>query len=211
MELDLERMSELQVAVVDRESLADPRACVVEEQEKAMVARFVGCPSIGLPQHQLHFLRLKIGDDGRRGPLVGQGEDPLILRATGRVLPHEVAKEGANHGEPQVSCGHGVVTTRLKMLEEVEDLLDSEILQAQVSDCSSACVGHEGEKQPQGVAIGEHGVPAGISNSSQVVAEKRLNQDEQRVWTAVGHVGLRRRPQADPLAADRKIHSSWPC
>jgi transposase len=146
--------------------LADARAGVVEEHEQRVITRADRCRPIGLREDRGDHLRLPVGRGPRPRLLRVNGEDSLVLRGAGDVVPQEVLDKSVYRGEAAVACRGRVVAGGLDVSEEREDGVDRNVVEAERGDRTTPPLGEKQHEQPQGVTVRTHGVPTGAANTS---------------------------------------------
>jgi hypothetical protein len=81
-------------------------------------------------EHRADFLRLEVGGGRGAGLLRRHGQDAVILRGARGIVSEEVVKEPMERGQPPVAGRRPVAAPTFEVIEEGEDALDAEILEA---------------------------------------------------------------------------------
>lgn len=180
-------------------------AGVVEEEQERVVTELPRIPSVRLPQEHLDFLGLEVRDDlGGSTPLRLEREDALALRGVLWLFPDHVPDERAERGEAHVSRRNRVAPILLQVMAEGGDVVDCQIVHAEIGDGAMSAIGDEPEEQAQRVAVGKDGVPTGRANPPQIVGEERLDEAQEGIRAAPHHAfSVRRR-----RAANRRLAMS---
>jgi hypothetical protein len=173
------RRSKVEVRGRDGQGFADASAGVVEEDQQRVVAHAGSRPTIGLSQDRSHVLRLKVLDGAAPGLLSAHGEDALVLRGSRHVVAQEVLDESAHGSQPAVAGSRGILPGRFEIVEEGQDALDVDVVEAQGG--YGATTSQKEKEETQRVPVRAHRVGARAANAAQMIADVRLDESEELV------------------------------
>jgi hypothetical protein len=98
-----------------------------------------------------------------------------------RIAPQSMLEERTQSDPPAIAGRNAIPAILLEMLEERRNLFGSEIVGGEAIDGNPAIVGEKLEEELEGVTVGRDGVAAGSSDLLQMLAEERLDNEEERV------------------------------
>ena len=84
------------------------------------------------------------------------------------------AEQGVHRDESGVAGGDAVAAVTLEMVKEGTDRRCVEVFQLEGARCLAGAVPEKAQQQPQGVAVGGHGVRAGLTLVHQPFGEEGL-------------------------------------
>jgi hypothetical protein len=89
-------------------------------------------------------------------------------------------EERVDRGQPRVAGANAVASFVLQVGEKRGDRRGVEILKLQPRWCCPGALVHEGQQQPEAVAVGGNRVRAGVALLSETFDEERLQQRRER-------------------------------
>src|SRR5882672_5399558 len=104
------------------------------------------------------------------------------------------AEEGVDGGEAGVASAYAVAPVLLQVLQESDDERCVEIPHVQPHRRLAGSLLGEAEQQAEGVAVGGHGVRAGLTLVKQTFGEERLQGGGQRAHRRSSRARWRRCP-----------------
>jgi transposase InsO family protein len=127
----------------------------------------------------------EVGRDGVLGSFVGDRENALNQRRVRGFAVGGVAEHGTDRSEARVASPHGVATLVFEVVQEPADQRSVEIGEIELGWlCAGLGVG-VGEQQTERVAVGAHGVRAGVQLAVESFGEERLqDRSERGHWSA---------------------------
>ena len=195
------------VAAVQAGELGDPQAGLDGEQQQGPVAP--ACPA-GLVRRGEQRVDLgggQEGDDPLVGPLGRDRQHPLDERGVLGVAQGGVAEQRADRGQPHVAGPGAVAPLVLEVVQERADRGGVQVGQVELGGHLAGALVHEGEQQPQGVAVGGDGVRAGLALLDEPVGEERLQRrgDRGHDRAACHAASCRRGGQREQLRGGRQV------
>ena len=103
------------------------------------------------------------------------------------VAQRGVGEQRADRGQAQVAGPGAVVPLALEVVQERRDRDGVQVVPVELGGHLPGPLVHEGEQQPQGVAVGGDGLRAGLTLLDEPVGEERLQRGrDQRHGRAAG-------------------------
>ena len=122
----------MQVTHAERDNLLNPCTGVEHGGEQGIVATPRGRGPLNRGEHRLDFGEFEILDGSRARTFERNGQNALALLKSVRMLRRTVPEEGVNRCQPHVASGGKIVPLDLKVVQEVEHVLRTEILEIQL-------------------------------------------------------------------------------
>ena len=114
-----------------------------------------------------------------------------------------VAREGVDGGETGVARRSAVVSVGFEVVEEREDVVNTEVVEIEIDDRALATRCDESQKEYERVPVAAHGVWAHAADPGQVIGEEATQSTGERI----GKGGTHWSPPV-PEPAERM---SWQC
>src|SRR5882724_5851605 len=106
--------------------------------------------------------------------LGGDGQDPGDEPGVFGVTQRRVAEEGADGGQARVPGAHAIAPFLLQVVQEAGDEGRVEVGQVQLAGLLAGAVLRVAQQEPPAVAVGGHGVGAGVALAGEPAGEERL-------------------------------------
>jgi hypothetical protein len=89
-----------------------------------------------------------------------------------------VLHESADGGQTAIACARRIASSRFEIVEEGEDPVDGDVIEAKVRDRATSVCGEEEEEEAEGVPVRAHGVRTRAANAAQMVVDIGLDENQ---------------------------------
>lgn len=167
--------AEVDVVSAQGDEFGDPEPGLDGDDEEGVVASTAPSGLVGGGEQNVDLVGVEERDQGpvpafgRDGQDAGDGVGVLGMPERG------VAEQGPDGGEAGVAGGDAHASVVFEVGEQGADRRGVEVVEVQVGGLDAGGVGHPGEQQANGVAVGEHRVRAGVALTDEPFGEERLH------------------------------------
>ena len=140
-------------------------------------------------QQRLHLVAFEEVRLGGCCPLHGDGRHLLADAEHLRFPPGDVVEQGVQGRQTLVAGADMIVAVVLQVAEEAEDLLEAQVLEAELRDLRSLLFGDEAQQEPDGVAVAAYRRRPQPFHRDQVVEEEGVDQRPERPRPGHGFAG----------------------
>ena len=190
---------ELEVSTGEPGKLGEAQAGLGRQQEECMIASAGRGGAVRRGEERLQFGTVEEGDEGALDALGRDGEHAPDECGVFGMTEGREAKERMDRGEADVAGAGAVAASLLEMLEEGAHAGGVEVRKGELRGCHPGALVHEGEQEPEGVAIGGDRMRAGIALTAEPVAKEGF---EGRCECAHGRVSMARSRRSPARASN---------
>src|SRR5271157_1623882 len=168
----LERSLEPKVANAEIQDLLHPRSGVEHRRKECVITPAIERRAVDRIEDRLDLLVLEVVDRAGSGAFEGNCQDPLTVAEVLGIAGCEVAEEGMNRRQANISSRGPTAALFLEVAQEIDHLLGSGVLEVEIRDRLVAARCHEAKEQLQTVAVALDRVWTQPSESRQVIGEE---------------------------------------